>query len=153
MKMLILVPLVCAVICLPLEAADITATGGWSETIDASDLIGGAGTDLTGSYESSPSATVIDITALGNYRVDVRRSDTNWSTSFTLYVKRTSDGAGSGTISGGTSYIAVPTTDTEFFSGSLDRTNIDVQYQLSGMSVSISPDTYSTTLTFTIVDQ
>lgn len=137
----------------PLLAADITAVGGWTETIDASDLIAGAGSDLQSDYYSATNATTLDVTAIGNYKVDVRRSDTNWSGDFTLYLKRTSDGTGSGTISGGTSYITVSLTDTEFFTGSLDRSGIDVQYHLAGMSVNISPDTYSTTITFTITDQ
>ncbi len=136
-----------------LFAADITAVGGWTETIGASDLVSGAGSDLQSDYYSSTNATTLDVTAAGNYRVDVRRSDTNWSTSFTLYVKRTSDGTGSGTISGGTSYMTVSLADAEFFTGSLDRTGIDLQYHLTGMSINIPPDTYSTTLTFTVVDQ
>ncbi len=136
-----------------LLAATIAAVGGWTETIDASDLVSGAGSNLQTDYYSSTSATTIDVAASGNYQVNVRRSDTNWSGDFTLYLKRASDGTGSGTISGGTSYLVVSPTDTELFTGSLDRTGVDVQYHLSGTSIDITPGTYSTTLTFTIVDQ
>jgi hypothetical protein len=145
-----------AVVCLllPLSAlaGDIVATGSWSRTIDASDLASGPGSDLNPSYESNASATDIGLTAAADYRVDVRRTDGTWDGDFMLYVRRTQVGAGAGSISGGTAYQSVTTTDAEFFTGTGDRTGIKVQYQLDGMSVTISPDTYSSTVTFTIVD-
>lgn len=134
------------------SAGDIFATGGWSRTVDSSDLTSGAGSDLTSSYESAASATDLDLTAAADYRVDVRRTDGTWDGDFTLYVKRTQAGSGAGTISGGAAYQGVTTTDAEFFTGNGDRTGVKVQYQLDGMSVTVSPDTYSSTVTFTIVD-
>ncbi len=135
---------------------DITATGNWSETIDASDLIGGAGSDLTSTYESASAQTSITITNTQNnvddWRVDVRRADTTWHGNFTLSVQRTGDGTGGGSISGGVSYQAVGTTDASFFSGAGDRTGITVQLKLDGMSVQVPINTYSTTVTFTVVD-
>ena len=149
-------PFVAAVICLiiplPALSGDIVATGGWSRNIDSSDLVSGAGSDLTGTYESATNATSLDLTAVADYRVDVRRTDGTWSGDLTLYVRRTSAGAGAGSISGGLTYQAVPTSDTGLFSGNSDRTGIEIQYQVDGVSVNISPDTYSSTVTFTIVD-
>lgn len=139
------------------EAIDITATGGWSETINEADLVSGAGSSLLDTYESATGASVIDITNAvdkkDNWRVDVRRVDGGgWHGDFTVYVKRTSDGNGQGSISGGLSYIEVTTTDTEFFSGAGNLWNIDVQYQLTGMSIYVLPNNYSTTVIFTVVD-
>jgi hypothetical protein len=134
------------------EAQDISAVGGWTETIDSSDLVSGAGSDLAGTYESNADATTIDITHDPQWRVDIHRTDTNWSLDFTLYARRTSDGSGSGSISGGTSYMEITTVGTQFFTGSENRSGIDAQYQLTGMSVGVSPDTYSTTVTYTVVD-
>ena len=149
-------PWIAAILCLltPLLAfaGDIVATGGWNETIDSSDLVSGPGSDLNASYESAANATSLDLTTAADYRVDVRRTDGTWSGDFTLYAQRTSDGSGAGSISGGTSYQVVSTTDAELFSGNSDRTGVEVQYQVDGVSVSISPDTYSSTVTFTIVD-
>ena len=138
------------------QAIDIGASGGWTETIDASDLISGAGNNLIDTYQSTTNATTANISNCtgdsDNWRVDVRRVDGTWHGDYTLYIKRTSDGTGTGSISGGLSYIEVNTTDAEFFSGAGNRDNIDLQYELAGMSVSASPDNYSTTVVFTVVD-
>ncbi|KPL00800.1 MAG: hypothetical protein AMJ91_03250 [candidate division Zixibacteria bacterium SM23_73_3] len=140
------------------EAIDISATGGWGETIDQADLVSGAGSDLVDTYESATDATSIDITNTIDkhdaWRVDVRRVDGGgWHGDFTLYVKRTSDGNGQGNvISGGLSYIEITTTDSEFYSGEGALWNVDVQYQLTGMSIGVLPANYSTTIIFTVVD-
>jgi hypothetical protein len=150
--------LVCSLVLTPLLlpspslSQDITAVGGWSETIDATDLISGAGSDLTDTYESSSGATAVSITHPSPWRVDIKRSDSVWHSNFALYAERTSDGSGSGSISGGQAYQEITTIDAEFFSGDQDRSSIDVRYRLTGMSVEAGPGTYSTTVTYTVVD-
>jgi len=135
------------------EAAEvITATGSWSETIDASDLVAGAGSDLIGTYESNSDQIVLDIdVGRGNFRVDVSKINTNWHSDFQLYVRRTSDGTGDGEISGGTSYQEITDTYQSFFTFKKDRTGINLQLKLSGVSVQVAPDTYTTTAYYTIV--
>ena len=137
-----------------IQAADITVTGSWTETIDASDLQAGAGSDLIDTYESASDQVEIGITEAGgkNWRVDVRKSDANWHSNFQLSVRRTSSGTGPGTISGGTSYQEVTDTDQSFFNGKKNREGINVQLKLSGVSVQIPPDTYSTTVYYTVVE-
>ena len=137
-----------------IQAQDITVTGSWSETIDASDLQAGAGSDLIDTYESASDQVTIDVFGQGGnpWRVDVKKVDTNWHSSFHLYVKRTSDGIGEEPISGGTSYQEVSDTDQSFFTRRKDRTNINVQLKLNGISVQIPPDTYITTVYYTVVD-
>jgi hypothetical protein len=139
------------------EAIDLSATGGWNETVNELDLISGAGSNLVDTYESTTEATNITISNCtddsDNWRVDVRRVDEGgWHGDFTLYVKRTSEGAGSGSISGELFYIEITFTDTPFFSGSGDRSNINIRYQLTGMSIDVSPNNYHTTVIFTVVD-
>lgn len=141
----------------PLYATDIGATGGWTGlTIGSSDLKGGAGTDLQNSYESDSKATMINVTSTsGKWEVQVRKVEEGsnlWPNGVSLSVRRTGEGSGGGTITGGDSYISVTRTDVVFFEGTGDRTAIPVQYKISGMSVSVPPGTYSTTLTFTVVD-
>jgi hypothetical protein len=84
--------------------------------------------------------------------VDVKKSDTNWHANFQLYVRRTSDGSGSGSISGGTSYQEITDTDQSFFNGTLDRSNITGQLELTGVTVQIPVDTYTTTVYYTVVE-
>ena len=133
-------------------AASIVVSGSWAETIDASDLQAGAGSDLIGTYESSANEVRIRITASANWQVDVRKSDTTWHANFQLYVRRTSDGTGKGSVSGGTTYQEVTTTDQSFFTGDQNRNNVDVQLRLTGVSVQIPPNTYTTTVNYTITD-
>ncbi len=134
---------------------DITATGNWNNVMDASDLIAGAGTDFM-NCESALDQTLITISNTGGdsdtWRVDVRRTDTNWHGLFILQMKRQGAGTGSGSISGGTAYLDVGTSDTSFFSGAGDRTDIPLRYKCKDCSVQVPPDSYSTTLTFTVVD-
>jgi len=137
-------------------AIDIAVTGPWSLTIDEDDLIAGAGSDLISTYESNTDQVSIVISNTtgndDNWRVDVRRTDTTWHSDFVLSIKRTGDGTGGGSITDGTTYQQVGTTNSEMFSGAGDRSNIPIQLQLGGVSLQVAPDTYSTTITYTVVD-
>lgn len=137
---------------------DIDSVGSWTETINSADLQAGAGSNLNATYTSSSSQAVIQIFNTPSYneawKVDVRRTDTNWHGSFTLNTRRTSNGvnpsgASGNFISGGTTYRAITTTDALFFWGAYDRSNVNIQFQLTGMSVQIPPATYTTTVVFT----
>jgi len=136
------------------RAADITSIGNWTENIDSIDLIAGAGSDLINLYESSTNVTVLTITnVIGSaWQLNARRSDTLWDADFSIFIKRTSDGTGPGTISGGTAYIELSTFDTQIFTGTDNRSDISVQYKLTGMSKTISPNTYITTVIVTVVE-
>lgn len=135
-------------------AISITVTGDWPETIDSADLQAGAGSDLISTYESAADAVNIDISAtVGDWGLDVKKIDTNWHSDLHLYVKRTSDGSGSGSISGGDAYQEVTDTDQGFFSGNDDRSSINVQLRLTGVSIQVPPDTYTTAVYYTVSDQ
>ena len=139
------------------EAIDLSTTGGWTETVNELDLVSGAGSGLVDTYESVTDATSMTISNCtgdtDNWRLDVRRiDDAGWHGDFTLYVQRTSNGEGTGSVSGGLSYIEITTTDTQLFSGAGDRSNISIQYKLTGISIDVLPATYTETMTFTVVD-
>jgi hypothetical protein len=126
-------------------AADINATGGWTETIDAGDLVAPntAGSPLRSTYESGAGATALDITAAGNWRVTVDRDSWTNSGTCSLEVKRA-----------GGDYVEIPAgSSADFMTGANDTSGIDCQYRLSGMSTSVAPNTYSTTVTYTVIDQ
>ncbi len=138
-------------------AIDVTVTGNWSDTVNAFDLQAGAGSDLVSTYTSDAAHVSLSVsTTTGdtdNWRIDVRRSDTVWLPgTLRLYVKRTGDGMGAGTVSGGQTFHEVTTIDQAFFQGAGDRSSIPIQLQLDGMSVQVAPATYSTSLIFTVVD-
>lgn len=137
------------------EAVDITAVGSWSLSIDSADLVAGAGSDLKSDYESTVDAVSINISATtgasDSWRIDIKKVDTNWQGNLILYLKRTSNGTG-GSVSGGTAYQEVTDTSTSFFSGFDDVSGIKAQLKLSGTSIQIPMDTYTTTVYYTIVD-
>lgn len=159
-KRCILIVLICVVLLSsqsPLYAIDIYATGGWTNlVINSSHLRGGAGSDLADSFESNADATMINITGTSDtsdiWEVKIRKSASSWTSDATLYVERTGDGSGAGSIDEGTSYMAVGESDVTFFSGSGDRTNVPVRYKISGLSISVPTGTYSALITFTVVD-
>jgi len=153
--LILLIILVSITLWKKIEAIDIVVTGDWLLTVDASDLQAGAGSDLIDTYESIADAISISISgttgASDNWRVDVKKVDTDWHSSFYLYVKRTSGGTG-GSVSGGTAYQEITDVDQSFFDGSDDVSGINIQLKLSGVSVQIPPDTYTTTVYYTVVD-
>jgi hypothetical protein len=134
------------------RAADVTGNGDWNSTFDASRLTAGAGSNLANASESVSGVTTLNISSQSDWQIKVRRSDGNWNSAVSLFIRRTSDGGGDGTISGGGAYVEVTMLDTEFFSGSGDRTAVALQYKLTGMSVAVSPNDYSTTLISTLVN-
>jgi hypothetical protein len=135
-------------------AVSINVTGSWFETIDATDLVGGAGSELEATCESAADQVSVTIIGAGNksWRVDVRKVDTDWHNDLGLYVRRTSDGSGSGRVIGGTSYQQLSDTYQEFFSGDHNRRNVSVQLMLDGISADLPCGDYLTTVYYTVVE-
>lgn len=131
--------------------ADLSAMGSWTETVTAANLASGAGSDLTTSLQSISGVTVLNVTnAPGAWRVKARLNAAQWNGNFTVWVKRTSSGAGSGTVTGGDSYVALGNTDIEIFNGTQDRTSVSLQLRLTGLNCHIPPDTYNSAIIFTV---
>ena len=135
---------------------DITVTGSWTQSIDKNNLTGGAGTNLTSTYTSSQNINLIDITGQtskwDNWQVNIKRIDTTWNSNLLVFARRTSNGKGKGSISGGLAYIQVTQSDTTFFTGAGDRSTITIQLQLTGASLTIPPNQYSTIIQYTVID-
>jgi len=145
---IILSPLVCAG---QARATDILAVGGWSATAQI------IGTEIVSTYESATNATLLTIAdAPGAWSVDVRRTDHLWDPGLVLSLRRTGNGSGgsggSGGISGGTRYQEITPTGASFIQGARNRFDIPIQMRISGVSVDIPAGTYSTTITYTVVD-
>jgi hypothetical protein len=118
---------------------EIIVSGGWFRLIDQFDLKAGAGSDLIESYESLPDATVIDIIAHieTSWEVYVRRI--NQAHNLSIYIRRTSDGTGSGRIEGGGNFILVEESPKLLFRGKGEKRSITVQFKISGVSIGIPP--------------
>ncbi len=156
LRILIFLPLVLLAV-IPVSnayaAASITIRGNWARTVNKYDLMGGAGTDLNSNYDSSNDQVTADITlATGPWRVNVRKSSLTWHGNLQLLIRRSSDGTGEGSISGGSNFQELTDTDMVFFEGSMERYNTGMQLRLTGMSVQVPPANYTTTIYLTIVE-
>ncbi len=139
--------------------------GNWNYTIASNDLLE-AGNDFSGTYTSNSNQVQIDIYKSGgnrqnrnfyNWTVSIEKSDISWNNSLIIYAQRTGDGTKylnrpnyNPTITGGNNYIQISDIPQTFFSGSLSILDIPVQYQITGASVLIPADTYSTTIIYTV---
>lgn len=143
-----------------LKSQKLTATGNnWTVTIPT---ITEAGSNYAGIYESTTNQILLTAEVpllLGSGKVSVSYvPDPTWHSNLILSTKRT----GSGTtlcvlctITGGTAYQTVTLTDVELFRinavlALASYSNIPIQLQLSGVSVTIPAATYNSKIIFTI---
>jgi hypothetical protein len=134
--------------------AEVTVTGNWQETIDGIDLQGEGGSPLKSIYTSAVDEISIDIQGrrVNDWIVYVKRIDNTWNRDFRLKIRRTSDGTGSGSISGGTSYFNISKKDKQFFTGNKKRWNIDAQLKLKLRADVVDGGMYDTTVIYTVTD-
>lgn len=138
----------------------ISSSGKWSETLDRQDFMGPSGFKLIDELESDPAEVELVITSIfttpRKWKVNVKRSDTNWPKALDLWIRRTGDGTISegGTIKHGAKYSKVKANEKKFFAGQAKWVwGIPVQFKLQGLSSVLSPGTFSTTITYTITAQ
>ncbi|MFZ4931959.1 hypothetical protein [Chryseobacterium sp. Mn2064] len=160
-----------------LGAQTINASGsGWAVSVPA---ITEAGNNYTGTYASATNATVLSGSLPGSFlnllsssgaKITMHYTPTTWNSNLHLYAKRSGGTATingvcvlcTATINGGnTAYIEIPqgtsnTLSTITFSGVLGLGNsvtysaINVQFQISGVSVTIPAASYSAQVVFTV---
>lgn len=142
------------------NAQSLTVGGtNWTATIPS---ITEAGTDYVGPFESAANQILLTASVpllLGGAKVSVRYiANPTWNSSLGLNIKRT----GNGTtvcllcsITGGTTYQAVTLTDVELFRiaavlALASYSNIPIQLQLTGVSVTVPAAAYGSRVVFTI---
>lgn len=122
-----------------------------------------AGNNYAGTYESAVNEILLSATVpllLGNGKVSMHyEANPTWNSSLFLNARRTGNGTTSCTtctITAGTTYTNISlTTDVELFRitavlALAAYTNIPIQLQLTGVSVTIPSATYSSRIVFTI---
>ncbi|MFL9834826.1 hypothetical protein [Chryseobacterium terrae] len=138
----------------------LTVTGtNWAVTAPS---ITEAGSNYSGTYESSANQILLMASvplALSSGKVSVHyESNPTWNSNLILRTKRTGDGTTICvlcTITGGTAYQTITLTDVELFRITAvlalgSYSNIPIQVQLSGISVTIPAANYNSKLVFTI---
>jgi len=126
-------------------------------------IISEAGNDFPPVFSTSANETVISIailpenvqnTTYENWSIDIKKSDIDWHNDILLSIKRTGSGTTNygTTLIGGTVYQQIQNTDNSFFNGTGWITDIPLQYQITGISVTIPAKLYSTEVVFTLMD-
>ncbi|MHB1146068.1 MAG: hypothetical protein ACYC01_00580 [Lutibacter sp.] len=136
------------------QGIELTVTGNWSKNITATD-ISEAGNDYPATYASNTNQTLLTINPKNLNKpinVYVSRSDISWNSNLNLKVKRTSNGTNGNTnISGGLIYQTITNIDANFFVCYGYHTFIPLQYEITGISVLLPVQSYSATITYTVM--
>lgn len=138
------------------QGIELTVTGNWAKDIAASD-INEAGNDYPTSYASNTNQTLLTINPKNWNKtiiVYVKRNDIVWNTNLNLKVKRTSNGTnGNANIGGGIDYQLITNFDANFFTCTGYHTFIPLQYEITGISVVLPVQSYSTEIMYTVIHQ
>ncbi|WP_228376229.1 hypothetical protein [Chryseobacterium sp. BLS98] len=142
------------------KAQTVSVSGtNWTASVPA---ITEAGSNYAGTYASATNQSILNVglpALLGSVKVYVHyEANPTWDSSLVLSAKRTNNGTTlciGCSISGGTAYQTVTQTALELFRISTilsvtSYTGINIQYQLSGVSVTIPAATYNSKIVFTV---
>lgn len=129
----------------------------WTSSVAAGTLTE-AGSNYSLTQTSATNQTTISVSGMSTfttYYVTIHKIDSDWNSGLALWARRSNNGtASSGSISGGTSFIQLSSSPQSFFTMSsgwtTSRTNIQFQYQITGISVLIPAKTHTTTIVYTL---
>jgi len=83
------------------------------------------------------------------WTVEIRREDIHWHNKLSLWARRKNNNAG---VYYGSYFRKIHTCDDFFFNGYGSNNNIQIEFELRGLSVLIPADEYETEVVFTIMD-
>ena len=109
---------------------------------------------MTPTYASATNQAAMSVSGAGSHtwRIDVYRQDTTWNGGLHLWLKRTNNGtSGTGTYSGGTTFLEAMTTTQTWMTGSGNRSGFTLQFQLTGVACAVPAASYSASIVYTIV--
>lgn len=113
-----------------------------------------AGNDYTSTTLTSDfSETLLNINSSGTYTISVSKSDTDWDSGLSLWMRRTGDGTpgtGNATISANIPFVQLTNIGQTLFTGDKNRNNVPIQFEIRGLSVLLPAKSYQTTIVFTI---
>ncbi|MFC1568755.1 hypothetical protein ACFL4L_00845 [bacterium] len=129
------------------QTVTIQTGGTWNILITS---VATPGNNPINNIESPVNQASLKVKYSGDWIVYVNKADVSWHNNFRLYVQRTGDGNGGGSISDGGTYQLIIDSATLFFQGNKNRNAIDVQYLLTS-SGSVPASYYVTSVEYTIV--
>jgi hypothetical protein len=142
---------------------NIVSNLNWNLTLGPND-ISLIGNDFSGPFESSVNETIAEVSGYWDpgtnpynvqcirhgrcdWQLDVEKVDINWHNSLNLMLRRTSNNSN---VNNGTGWQAVNNVSTPFIDGVGNAYNIQIQYSITGISVLLPADNYSTQVYYTI---
>jgi hypothetical protein len=135
--------------------------GSWNIMVDP-EFIKNAGLnyDPNLKLESTPNQTVLSVenniskVYNGSWHIDVQKINNNWPSQLTLEIRRSNSGKSNNfdNLIGGSIYQNLGNSPQFFFQGKGIVTDINLQYNLKGLSVLIPVDTYTTQILFTLIE-
>ena len=140
-----------------LYAQKISVRGNWNMTLNAAN-IGKAGLDYKSSYVSKKQQATISISPIPNswynkqfmpLKVYVEKEDYNWHPNIVLEIKVVSRKHGN---SSGTRFQEITNHPNFFFQTVGEKKNIPIQYRVSGLSVTLPVDSYTTEIIYTVLN-
>jgi hypothetical protein len=160
-KLIVLFFLMC---CKTTFSQAISIKGSWFAKVDPN-LITNAGLDYDSNLRilSLPNQSIFTLennnplnkTYSSSWRLDVQMIDSFWPSSLRIAIQRTSAGKSTGVenILGGTVFQNLGPNPETFIHGKGLVSDVALQYTLSGLSVLIPVDTYSTNIVFTLIEE
>lgn len=134
-------------------AQTISVTGNWSPSVTTLTTAGAEYSSSNITSLANQSNVTINATGSQSWIVKVSKIDSDWNPSLTLWIRKTGDGAGNGSISpiGATTFTQLTAIDQEIFRGTRKRdTPVPIEYEIRGVSVLVPAKAYSTTIMYTI---
>lgn len=137
-------------------SAEVRVMGLCAGTVGPKGLLASWRTKDTASYRSARDQVLMTVCNTASpqsaWRIDIKRDDLNWPKGVKLRVRRTGEGMGGGLIAGGRSYREIGPSYRTLCTGTGDRTNIPLQFELTGVSLEIPVGTHATTITYTVIE-
>ncbi len=160
----ILVLIYCVLVALPQSLSAqlvVSQVSTWKEVVDEADLSipYEAGADLNSTIETSTNYNQLDVLGIADaqgWKVAVSRQDINWPAALTLHIKRNSNGIACGTCLGvdnGTShtgYLQFTNIEQDFIFGTGEVSDIDLQFKIEGISLTLEAQSYTTEIVYTL---
>ena len=125
--------------------------------MSSNDLQSGPGSDLKQVFTSATNAAYVDVSVfpfMWNWQVMIGMNVINWHPNLQVWARRSGNGTTwFGSISGGTSYQRVNELALTFYTGSLNRSDVPIQYEIRNVSALIPARSYSVEIVYTLEER
>ncbi len=156
MKLKIYISIVCLCIGFAGDALaqEIKIQGSPSFSFANTDIQPGEGFPTLSETSNNINIDIKKLSKNAYWTVSVNKNDINWNNQVKIFVRRTSGGSGhgSGSVYGGLNYIQINNLSSTFITGDKKVNDIDIQYKITGVDVTLPADDYYTDIVYTLYE-